>query len=76
LFESVAIKHVVRVEGDESLSVGVGDVDAGLLDGAQVECLGVDELDDENAKEIVVAEVLRSEYLGEAAEELTKSTGL
>jgi hypothetical protein len=46
LFEVVAVEEVVGVEGDEAFGVGVGDVDAGLFDGAEVEGLGVDELDD------------------------------
>ena len=76
LFEGVAIEHVVGVEGDEALAVGVGDVDAGFLDGAEVEGLGVDELDDEDAEEIVVAEVFGGEDLGEAAEEFAQGAGL
>ncbi|HZQ42208.1 MAG TPA: hypothetical protein VFA99_03110 [Acidobacteriaceae bacterium] len=42
MFEVVAVEEVVGVEGDETLRVGVGDVDAGLLDGAKVEGLGVE----------------------------------
>jgi hypothetical protein len=68
LFQGVAIEHVVCVEGDEAFTVRVGNVDAGLLDRAEIEGLGVDELDDEDAEEIVVSEVLRRENLGEAAE--------
>ena len=59
-FEVIAIEHVVGVERDEALAVGVGDVDAGLLDGAEVEGLGVDELDDEDAEEIFVDPSLRT----------------
>ncbi len=76
LFEGVAVEHVVGVEGDEALGVGVGDVDAGFLDGAEIEGLGVDELDDEDAEEIVVAEALGGEDLGEAAEEFAQGAGL
>src|SRR5258707_1073628 len=75
-FESVAVEHVVGVEGDEALAVRVGDVDAGLFDAAEVEGLGVDELDDEDAEEVVVAEVFGGEDLGEAAEEFAEGAGL
>ena len=50
LFEGIAIEHVVCVEGDETFTVRVGNVDAGLLDRAEIEGLGVDELDDEDAE--------------------------
>ena len=76
LFEGVAVEHVVGVEGDEALGVGVGDVDAGFFDGAEVEGLGVDELDDEDAEEVVVAEGFGGEDLGEAAEEFAEGAGL
>ena len=56
-------------------AVGVGDVDAGLLDGAQVEGLGVDELHDEDAEEVGVAE-RRARHLREAAEEIVQRGGL
>lgn len=70
MFEVITIEHVVCVKRDEAFSVRVGDVDTGLLDRAEIKGLGVDELDDENAKEIAVSEVFRRENLREAAEEL------
>ena len=63
-FEGVAVEQVVGVEGDEALAVGVGDVDAGFFDAAEVEGLGVDELDDEDAEEVVVAEVFGARTCG------------
>ena len=50
LFEGIPIEHVVGVKGDETFTVRVGNVDAGLLDRAEIEGLGVDELDDEDAE--------------------------
>src|ERR1700679_2432804 len=76
LFLGVAVEHVVGVEGDKAFTVGVGDVDAGLLDGTEIEGLRVDELDDEDAEEIVVSEVLWREHLREAAEEFAEGVGL
>jgi hypothetical protein len=38
-FEGVAVEHVVGVEWNEALAVGMGDVDAGLLNAAEVEGL-------------------------------------
>jgi hypothetical protein len=46
----------------------VGNVDADLLDRAEIEGLGIDELDDEDAEQIIVSEVLGRENLREAAE--------
>jgi len=56
LLEVVAVEHVVGVEGNQTLTVRVRDVDAGFFDGAQVEGLGIDELHNEDAKEIFVIE--------------------
>lgn len=70
MFESVTIEHVVCVKRDEAFTVRVGNVDAGLFDRAKIEGLGVDELDDEDAEEIVVSEVLRRENLWKATEKL------
>jgi hypothetical protein len=69
LFETVAVEHVVGVERDEALTVGMGDVDASLLDAPQVEALSVDELHDEDAEEVVITEVFRDENLRETAQE-------
>src|SRR6185437_13774645 len=54
---------------------GVCDVNAGLLDGAEVEGLRVDELHDENAEEVGVAEIGRGD-LRETAEEVVQRGGL
>jgi hypothetical protein len=76
LLEVVAIEHVVGVEGNEAFAIGVGDVDAGLLDGAKIEGLGVDELDDEDTEEILVAEVFGCQNLRQAAQEFAQRAGL
>jgi hypothetical protein len=75
LLEVVAIEEVVGVEGNETLRVGVRDVDAGLLDRAEIEALRVDELHDEDAEEVGVAEVGRGD-LRETAEEIVQRGGL
>lgn len=66
--EVAAIENVEGVEGDEALAVWMRDVDAGLLDTADIEGFGVDELHDEDAEEILVAEVFGDEDFGQAAE--------
>src|ERR1700743_3174772 len=76
LFEIVTVEHVVGVEGDEALAVWVSDVDTGLFDATEVEGLGVNELDDKDAEEVVVAEVFGDEDLREAAEEFAEGAGL
>jgi hypothetical protein len=71
VFEVIAIEHVVCVERDEAFTVWMGNVDTGLLNRAEIEGLSVDELNDENAEEIVVSEVFRRENLRKTAEKLT-----
>ena len=51
------------------MCIGMGDVNASLLDAPQVEGLSVDELHDEDAKEVVISEVFRDENLRETAQE-------
>jgi hypothetical protein len=63
LLEVVAVEHVVRVEGDEASRIGVGDVDAGLLDRAEIEALRIDELHDEDTEEVFVAAAGEGEEL-------------
>src|SRR5271166_3478505 len=55
LFQVVAVEKVVGVEGDEA-AIGVNDVDAGFLDAADVEGVGVNELHDDDAEDVVVGE--------------------
>jgi hypothetical protein len=61
LLEGVAVKHVVGIKRDKTLAVGMSDVNAGFLDTSEIEGLGVDELDDEDAEEVFVAEVFGGE---------------
>ncbi len=68
-FEVAAVEHVEGVEGDEALAVWMRDVDAGFFDAADVEGFGIDELNDEDAEEILVAEVFGDEDFGQAAEQ-------
>ena len=66
----VAVKKIERgVEGDDA-AVGVGDVDAGFFDAADVHVPGVEELHDDDAEEVVVAEVCRDFEFRQAAEEV------
>ena len=55
MFQMVAVEEVVGVEGDEA-AVGMDDVDAGFLDAADVEGVGVDELHDDDAEDVFVGE--------------------
>src|SRR3954453_5814635 len=75
-FQIVAVEHVVGVEGYQALSVGVRYVDAGLLDRSEIESLCIDELHDEDAEEIFVAERFGREDLGQATEQLAQGAGL
>ncbi len=70
-FEIVAIEEVVSIEGNKA-TVGMDDVNAGLLDAANVEGVGVEELNDEDAENILVAEFGGRGDSGEAAEEFAQ----
>ena len=54
-FQVVAVEEVVGVEGDQA-AVGVDYVDAGFLDAADIEGVGVDELHDDDAEDIFVGQ--------------------
>ena len=56
VFELVAIEEVVGVKGNEA-AMGMDDRDTGLFDGADVEGIRVEEMDNENAEGILVAEI-------------------
>src|ERR1035438_8313996 len=67
-FQIAAIEHIERIEGNQALAVRMRDVDAALLDAAHVEGFGVNELDNQDAKEILVSQILGDEHLGQAAQ--------
>jgi hypothetical protein len=67
LFEIIAVEEIVSVEGDQA-AVGVNDMDAGFLDAADVEGVGVDELHDDDAENVFVGDGVGNENLGETAE--------
>ena len=69
MLQFAPIEHVEGVERDETLAVGMSDVDAAFLHAAHVERLCIDELHYQHAKEILVAEVFRNEDLWQAAEQ-------
>ena len=71
LLQVVAVEKVVGVEGDEA-AVGVDDVDAGFLDAAYVERVGVDELHDDDAEDVFVGDVVGDEDFGKTAEKLRR----
>src|SRR5260370_41750461 len=52
--EGIAVEKIVRVEGNQAAG-GVDDVDAGFFHGAHVEGGSVEELHDQDAKNIFVA---------------------
>ena len=74
LFEVVAVEEVIGVEGDEA-AIGMGDVDTGFFDRADIEGMGVEELDDEDAKNIFVAEIGGSGDARKTAEQFAKAGG-
>ena len=74
MFQVVAVEEVVGVEGDQP-TIRVDDVDAGFLDAAHVEGMGIDELHNDDAENIFVRDVLGGQDFGEAAEEFAEGSG-
>ena len=72
--QSIAIKHVERVERDDP-AVGVRDVDARLFHAAHVEVMRVEELHDDDAENVVVRHRLGHFHQRQAAEELAERRG-
>src|ERR1700722_13155723 len=68
----VAVEEVVGVEGDEA-SVGVDDVDAGFLDAANIEGVGVEELHDDYPEDVFVGDVICNEHPGKAAQQFPQA---
>ena len=56
VLEMVAVEEVVGVKGDKA-AIGMDDVDAGFLDGTDIESIGVKKMDDEDAENVFVAEI-------------------
>ena len=53
----------------------MNDVDAGFLDGANVESVGIEKLDDENAENIPIGKLGRSVDARKAAEQIAEGGG-
>ena len=70
----VAIEEVVGVERDEA-AIGMGDVDAGFFDRTDLEGMGVEELHDEDAENIFIAEIGGSGDARKTTEEFAKAGG-
>ena len=66
------VKHVERIEGDEALAVRMSDVDAALLHAPYIEGFSIDELHNQHAKQILVAEVFWNEDPGQTAEQFAQ----
>ena len=67
LFQVVSIEHVESVKRNQPLSIWVGNVDAGLADGAEIKAIGIYELHNQDAKKVLVTEILGREHLRKAA---------
>src|SRR5947199_6225703 len=63
--EIVAVEKIVRVERNQA-AVRMDDVYAGFLDRTKVECLRVDELHDQNAKDVAIRDVAARQRLRHA----------
>src|SRR5258708_19571661 len=53
----------------------MNNVDGGLLDTAYVEGVSVDELDDDDAKDVVIGDVIRDEHFRQAAQQFAQRSG-
>lgn len=74
VLEVIAVEEVVGVERDEA-AIGVDDVDTGFFDGADVEGVRIEEMDDEHTENILVAEVGGSGNAWEATEKFAEAGG-
>jgi hypothetical protein len=72
VLEVITVKEVKGVEGDET-AVGMDDVDAGFLDGTDIEDVGTEEMDSEDAENIFVGEVRRSGNVRKATQEFAEA---
>src|SRR5438046_7478819 len=75
LFEIVAIKEVVSIKRDQPLCIGMDDVHTALLYRAHIEGVGIDELHNEHAEDILITQLHRSADGGHAAKQLTQTAG-
>jgi hypothetical protein len=57
------------IEGNQALSVRMCDMNATLLHTAQIKGLGIDELHNQDAKKILVSQILGQQDLGQTAEQ-------
>ena len=73
-FEIVAIEEVVGVKRDET-AIGVNNMDARSFDGANVESIGIQKMDNEYAENIFVIQLGWSRNTGQATEKLAKAGG-
>src|SRR6188474_3398970 len=71
LGKAVAVEEIVGVERDDLL-LGRDEVDAGALDRGDAEIEAVEELDDHDAEDLVVAEIGRHLDLRQAAQEIAE----
>src|SRR5260370_12604608 len=71
--KGIAVEEIVSVERNQA-AIGVDDVDAGLFHGAHVESVRVEELHDEDAKDIFVAETRGSGNARQAAEQIAQGS--
>lgn len=74
MLEVIAVEQVVGVERDEA-AIGVDDVDAGFFDGADVEGVSIEKMDDEHTENIFVAEIGGSGNAREATEKFAEAGG-
>src|SRR5580693_6603087 len=67
--ESVPVEQIVGIERDD-LAVGRHEVDAGALDRGNAEIEAVEELNDHDAEDLVVTEIVGNLDLGQATEKI------
>src|SRR5258708_31347474 len=71
VLQVIPVEQIVGVEGNQA-SIGMHDVNAGFLDGAHVEGVGVQKLHDQHAEDIFVGQTAGSHDFRQAAQEFAQ----
>src|SRR5438105_3329249 len=67
----IPIKHIERIKWNDP-PIGMNDMHAALFDAADVQIVGVHEFHDDDAEDVLVADLVGDIDQGQAAEELLK----
>src|ERR1700722_19182240 len=70
----IAVEEIVSIEGNQA-AVWMHDMDTSLLDRPNIKSVGIDELDNEYAKNILIGEISGGSDAGKAAQKFAQRSG-